>query len=138
MKNGSDITTLFFVLSSAFFGNILALFGDMHLFIASWIQGLAPFHFPGPCNLYWAGKHGPNMHLKANHGSSINSFLKSGFTPILLAISSMYSIQNVCKKINVLFSTRIKLLFQRDKSTFKLNTSVRQGCHTSTCSRIGF
>jgi hypothetical protein len=100
--SGTDIYVILCDPVSEFFefcGNILDLSGNRDLFIPPNILDRAPFHFPGPRSLYCAGKQGPHKQCKASLGSSLNKCLMFGLQPICSAISSMYSIQNVCKTI---------------------------------------
>ena len=51
----------------------------------------APAHFLGPWKQYWYAVHGPNKTSTASFGSERNRNSRLGFTPIRVAISSIYS-----------------------------------------------
>lgn len=51
----------------------------------------APAHFLGPWKQYWCAVHGPNKTSTASFGSERNRNSRLGFTPIRVAISSIYS-----------------------------------------------
>ena len=83
----------------AFFGKMFELNGASDLPIPPIIALFAPFHLPGPTSLYCDGKQGPNRQCRASFGSCLKIVVMSGLHPICFAISSIYSIQNVCKDI---------------------------------------